>query len=134
MPRILIVDDNRSLGNLLSHWLVTAGFETVVLYDSREVMREIGQSLPDLIIIDATLKVKNQKSLLSQLIKNTKTRELDMIVMTTYQNGFEVDIETSNEHVVMLRKPFDPKDVVILATKFLRSTKQNSSQPAQVRS
>jgi len=50
--KVLIVDDNKDITDLLSKFLKTQGFETVGINDSMEGLRHIQQEQYDVILLD----------------------------------------------------------------------------------
>ena len=52
MPRILVVEDEDSLSNLLQYNLQKEGFDAVIAGDGEEALVQIDERLPDLIILD----------------------------------------------------------------------------------
>jgi len=57
--RILIVEDEKSMSELLKSWLVQLGYETAAVFDSGEsALENVAQISPDLILMDIILKGK----------------------------------------------------------------------------
>ncbi|MET0544824.1 MAG: response regulator, partial [Caulobacterales bacterium] len=52
LPRVLIVEDEDSLSNLLQYNLQKEGFEAVIAGDGEEALVQIDERLPDLVILD----------------------------------------------------------------------------------
>jgi len=50
--KVLVVDDNEDITDLLSKFLTTQGFETVGINDSMEALRHIQQEQYDVILLD----------------------------------------------------------------------------------
>ena len=51
-PRILIIEDERDLTDVLSYNLQREGYEPIVAHDGQEGLRKAQTILPDLIILD----------------------------------------------------------------------------------
>src|SRR5260370_36835491 len=54
-PRILLIEDERGLTDVLSYNLNREGYETLVAHDGTEGLRKAQMQLPDLIILDLML-------------------------------------------------------------------------------
>ncbi len=52
MPRILVVDDDEALRNLLQEILTDAGYEVQCACDGRAALKLYFQQTPDLVVID----------------------------------------------------------------------------------
>lgn len=55
MPRIMIIDDDRSLLELLSDYLGRLGHEVVALADGRQALVALSEATPDLVLLDVTM-------------------------------------------------------------------------------
>ncbi len=55
MSRLLIVDDDASLVELLESYFATQGFEVVTASNGKEGLRRFYESRPDLVILDVTM-------------------------------------------------------------------------------
>jgi DNA-binding response OmpR family regulator len=55
MPRILVVEDDRDIAELIRHYLVKAGHRADVLASGSEVLPRIQEEAPDVLILDLML-------------------------------------------------------------------------------
>jgi two-component system KDP operon response regulator KdpE len=55
MPRIMIIDDDRSLLELLSDYLGRLGHEVVALADGPQALVALSETAPDLVLLDVTM-------------------------------------------------------------------------------
>lgn len=67
MRKILIVDDDLDIGNLLEETLTQAGYQTVRAYSGTEALLSIATARPDLILLDLMLPGLNGEALLPHL-------------------------------------------------------------------
>ena len=56
-PKLLIIEDERSLQEVLSYNLVKEGFEVIVASDGQDGLRRVQSQQPDLVILDLMLPV-----------------------------------------------------------------------------
>ena len=54
-PRILIIEDERGLTDVLAYNLQREGYETTVAHDGQEGLRKAQMQLPDVILLDLML-------------------------------------------------------------------------------
>lgn len=59
MTRILIVDDDRIVRKTMQHLLAAHGYETAAANGCTEALRCIGEQMPDLVLLDVMMPVKN---------------------------------------------------------------------------
>ncbi len=108
-PRILIIEDERGLTDVLTYNLQREGYETLVAHDGQEGLRKAQMQVPDLIILDImlpgidglevcrTLRASKPTSKIPILMLTAKSEETDQIV------GFTVG---ADDYVT---KPFSVK-------------------------
>jgi CheY-like chemotaxis protein len=109
--RILVVDDEPDLIQIVSSILETKGYEIDVAHDGKEALDRIQASKPDLLIIDLMMPVLSGLEVVRRLKRDEETRELPIIVMSAaaQQSGkseefFRVGLGSDD----FIMKPFDP--------------------------
>ena len=68
--KILIVDDEKAIADVLKFNLEKEGFTTTVAYDGEEAIKLALSINPDLILLDIKLPYLNGQQLLKQIRKN----------------------------------------------------------------
>src|SRR5579871_479804 len=81
-PRILIIEDERALTELLTYNLQREGYETFVAHDGQEGLRKAQTQLPDLIILDLMLPGLSGQEVLREIRAGERTRDLPVIILT----------------------------------------------------
>ncbi len=81
-PKILVIEDERSLVEVLTYNLNREGFEVLTAYDGQDGLRQAQVKLPDLIVLDLMLPVKNGLDVCRELRQGTRTREIPIIMLT----------------------------------------------------
>ena len=66
MMRILIIEDERDVSNVLVEILEQAGFETVTAYDGAHALTQLSTTY-DLVLLDLTLPFVDGETILAQL-------------------------------------------------------------------
>ncbi len=103
--KILIIDDDEKIGNLLKLYLVKKGFLVSVIMEAEEAERSIDREKPDLIFLDYRMAPLTGKDILERLkVSGNKT---PVVMMSAYKrrNG---DLEMRRlGAMAYLPKPFD---------------------------
>src|SRR5438270_13738782 len=80
--RVLVIEAERSLTDVLSYNLRKEGYEAIVAHDGLEGLRKAQTLLPDLIILDLMLPVMEGKEVLRELRAGERTRDIPVIILT----------------------------------------------------
>jgi two-component system response regulator CpxR len=121
MERILVVDDDASLCQLLEEYLGPEGFCVESVQDGEMGLQKICDGGYDLIVLDVMIPVINGFDVLRQL----RTKVNTPVVMLTAR-GEEVDRIVGLEMGAddYLPKPFSPRELVARIRAILRRTRQ----------
>jgi DNA-binding response OmpR family regulator len=92
MPRILVVDDERSIQILYTEALAEEGYDVVATSDGSTLMSLIARERPDLIVLDIRLGEYNGLDLL-QDVRNS-FRNIPVILCTAYAT-FKDDLKST---------------------------------------
>ena len=80
--RILLIEDERALVEVLVWNLQREGYETAVAHDGQEGLRKAQTLLPDLIILDLMLPVLTGQEVLRELKTGERTRDIPVIILS----------------------------------------------------
>ena len=120
MPRILIVEDERDLAELLSFNLQQAGFTIVLAHDGAAGLAAALAHPPDLIVLDLMLPGLLGTEVCRRLRQERATAAVPVLMLTARGEesdrvtGFEVG---ADDYVV---KPFSVREVVLRVKALLR--------------
>lgn len=123
--KILILDDNQDILNVLQEALVSEGYEVDTLNNSENIIDTVQNHQPDLVLIDYLLSGINGGEYCHQIKTNASTSHLPVIMMSGYPRVLESLGDYGSDAI--LTKPFDLDEVYELIKKF----KQKSSQHQQ---
>ena len=84
MPRILSVEDDVDLQQVIAYVLKKKGWDVAYAYDGKDGLEKATSLKPDLILLDMMLPGLNGLEVIEQLKKNPETRTIPVIVMTAY--------------------------------------------------
>lgn len=134
MPaRILIVEDEPAIRDLITVNLRHAGFEPIEAADAGQARREIDTALPDLVLLDWMLPDISGVELARKLRADDRTRGLAILMLTARAEetdtlqGFEAGVDD------YLSKPFSPRELVARIKALLRrSAPEAGDEPVEV--
>ena len=130
--KILIVDDDENICELLRLYLEKDGFDTIVANDGEQAVDFAAKYSPDLILLDIMLPKLDGWQVCRQI---RKTRETPIIMLTAKGETFDkiLGLELGADDYVS--KPFDTKEVIARIKAVLRRSheKDKSSQIDEVR-
>ncbi len=120
--KILIVDDDENICELLRLYLEKDGFNTVVANDGEQALSCVGLHNPDLILLDIMLPVLDGWQVCREVRKNSN---VPIIMLTAKGETFDkvLGLELGADDYVT--KPFDSKEVVARIKAVLRRTADN---------
>jgi two-component system phosphate regulon response regulator PhoB len=81
-PKILIIEDERTLVEPLAYSLQREGFEVLVAHDGQDGINQAQLKLPDLVVLDLMLPVKGGLDVARELRTSSQTRETPIIMVT----------------------------------------------------
>jgi two-component system cell cycle response regulator DivK len=84
MSRILLVEDNEINRDMLSRRLRRRGFEVAIAIDGEEATQQVTSMLPDLILMDMSLPLKDGYVCTRELKQGATTREIPIIALTAH--------------------------------------------------
>ncbi len=95
MSKILIVDDEKIIRNLLSKRLSEEGYRIEIAENGKEAFKKIKESRPDLIILDLSMPVMNGFEFLRVIEKEEDFSEIPVIALSN--SGEKIEIEKISE-------------------------------------
>jgi two-component system phosphate regulon response regulator PhoB len=126
-PRILIIEDERALSDVLVYNLTKEGFETMVANDGQEGLRKAQTLLPDLIILDLMLPLLNGLEVCRELKAGERTRSILILMLTAKAEETDQVVGFSLGADDYVTKPFSVK-VLVQRIKALQRRREGSSE------
>ncbi|NCP64740.1 MAG: phosphate regulon transcriptional regulatory protein PhoB [Paraglaciecola sp.] len=126
--RILLVEDEAPIREMLKFVLEQSGFETVEAEDFNIALEKIAEPFPDLILLDWMLPGGSGVQLAKRLKQHEYTRDIPIIMLTA--RGEEEDkvrgLEAGADDYVT--KPFSPKELIARVKAVIRRVTPTSSE------
>ncbi|MFG2572288.1 PleD family two-component system response regulator [Streptomyces sp. NPDC048481] len=109
--RVLVVDDNKVIRQLIRVNLELEGIEVVTASDGAECLDVVHQVRPDLVTLDVVMPRLDGLGTAARLRADPRTRDLPLVIIsacTQYEveSGLDVGVDA------FLSKPFDPAELV----------------------
>ncbi|MEU5521701.1 response regulator [Streptomyces sp. NPDC047860] len=109
--RVLVVDDNKVIRQLIRVNLELEGIEVVTAADGAECLEVVDQVRPDLVTLDVVMPRLDGLRTAGRLRADPRTRDIPLVVVsacTQYEveSGLDVGVDA------FLAKPFDPEELV----------------------
>ncbi len=118
--KILIVEDEAAIRELITYNLQQAGYDAVCAEDAEKAMQLINDALPDLILLDWMLPKMSGVEFARMLRRNERTRIIPIIMLTARTQ--EADKVTGLEMGAddYITKPFSPRELIARINAVLR--------------
>ena len=126
--KILIVEDEPEIAELIRMHMDRNGFQTVVVHSGKAGIDEIQRSMPDCVLLDLMLPDLDGLEVCRRLRRNAETEKLPVIMVTA--KGEESDVVTGIELGAddYITKPFSPRVLVARVKSVLRRTETIDSE------
>jgi two-component system phosphate regulon response regulator PhoB len=129
--RILIIEDDRGLTNVLECNLKREGYETIVAHDGQEGLRKAQTLLPDLILLDTMLPGLSGFDVCRELRSGDRTRDMLIIIISAKSEEADQIVGFSLGADDYVTKPFHVK-VLLQRIKALQRRLEGVAGPVNV--
>jgi DNA-binding response OmpR family regulator len=121
--RVLVVDDEKKIRDLLTAYLRADGFEVAEASDGAEALAKIRRAEPDLVILDVMMPGMDGIEVLREL---RKTSEVFVMMLTARAEETDKLIGLSVGADDYLTKPFSPRELVARVKAILRRGRERT--------
>jgi DNA-binding response OmpR family regulator len=118
--KILVVDDDRNIMELLRVNLSAAGFEVLVAYDGFQATNYAHQQRPSLIILDIMLPAGGGKSVLERLKLSNRTADIPVLAISALPQDNAMERIKGYEIEGFFKKPFKMEELIEAINKLLK--------------
>lgn len=128
LPRVLIVEDEAPIAELIAVNLRHNGFQPTWAMDSETAQRELDAVLPDVILLDWMLPGESGLSLAKKWRKDARTKGVPILMLTARGEVMDrvVGLELGADDY--MPKPFEPRELVARVQNVLRR-RQSAPEP-----
>jgi CheY-like chemotaxis protein len=89
--KILLVEDEEIMINLLEKKLVSEGYEVSVARDGDEGLQKIREVIPDLILLDIIMPKMGGFEVMAEIQKNPELKNIPIVVISNSGQPVEID-------------------------------------------
>nr|WP_309484173.1 response regulator [Streptomyces himalayensis] len=129
--RVLVVDDNKVIRQLIRVNLELEGFEVVTAADGAECLDVVQQVRPDVVTLDVVMPRLDGLRTAARLRSEPRTRDLPLVIVsacTQYEveNGLDIGVDA------FLAKPFEPAELVQTVRQLIERERRGDGGEAEV--
>ncbi|MBQ8298954.1 MAG: response regulator transcription factor [Clostridia bacterium] len=117
IKKILVVDDDKNICELLNLYLKKEGFEVVFAYDGSEAVTKAKNENPNLIVLDVMMPVINGWEACKLIRQFTQVPIIMLTALDTTENKVQGLNIGADDYIV---KPFEPVEVIARINAHLR--------------
>ncbi|MFE1246816.1 response regulator [Streptomyces sp. NPDC058735] len=125
--RVLVVDDNKVIRQLIRVNLELEGLEVVTAADGAECLDVVRQVRPDVVTLDVVMPRLDGLRTAARLRADPLTRDLPLAIVSACSHpeveaGLEVGVDA------FLSKPFEPAELVLMVQQLLERARRGGRQ------
>ena len=126
-PKILIVDDEENICELVRLYIEKEGFDAIIANDGQEAVAKFNKEKPDLILLDIMLPIKDGWQVCREIRAQSK---VPIIMLTAKGETFDkvLGLELGADDYVV--KPFEPKELIARIRAVLRRSADSVDEKA----
>ena len=111
--KILIIEDEELLYNLLKRKLISEGYDAFVCEDGQKGMDFMKKEIPDLVLLDIVMPNKNGFQVMEEMQKDNRLKNVPIIIISN--SGQPVEIDKAKELGAkdwLVKTEFEPLEVI----------------------
>ena len=120
MSRVLVVEDEMAIAELIALNLRHAGFEVTVVDNGEDAQTQIDKVMPDLVLLDWMLPGQSGLTLAKRWRGATRTRDIPIIMLTARAEEADKVAGLDAGADDYLTKPFSPQELMARVRAVLR--------------
>ncbi len=127
-PRILVVDDDPHIRDVICFALTKAGMDTIAARDGADGLREFERAPPDLVILDVGMPEMDGLEVCRRLRKSS---EVPILFLSAHDEEIDrvLGLEIGGDDYVT--KPFSPRELVARVKAILKRSPMRAEPPPQ---
>ena len=110
MKRILVLDDNADILDVVRIFLETNGYEVLTISRADDILNDVVNYSPQIILLDVYLRGSNGVEICNQLKANSSTRHIPIMMFSAGANDYLILRKCAADDFIA--KPFDEKILI----------------------
>lgn len=119
MKKILVIEDDPQLSQLIRQRLEAEGYQVIAAADGATGLDRAQKENPDLITLDIMLPELNGFTVCSVLKSRSESRGIPLIILSSRGDAVDKSFDNSVKPEAYITKPFDSKDLVATIKRLL---------------
>ncbi len=128
MKKILIVEDEKDIAELISYNLKREGFDTRAVTSGEKAVAAVLKETPDLVILDLMLPGVDGLEICKQLKYSEKTKNIPILIVTAKTEEHEIVLGLELGADDYLTKPFSPRVLIARAKAVIRRYSRKAAE------
>jgi DNA-binding response OmpR family regulator len=128
--RVLVVDDEKDLVDLIAYNLTRGGFEVLTAYNGQEALEVAQRDVPDLVVLDLMLPGLDGTEVARRLRADSRTTAIPIVMLTARSEETDVVVGLTIGADDYVTKPFSMKILLARINTILRRAEQSESGTA----
>lgn len=124
MAKILVVDDEFGIGELLRELLRDEDHDVTLAINGRQGLEQIAKEQPDLVFVDFMMPVLNGAGMLKAMAADPVMARIPVIIMSSLPEA--AVIERAEGHIAFVRKPFHIETILEVTAAVLAGREKNA--------
>ncbi len=117
MARIILIDDDHDLSDLIRTILVHNGYQVMVFHEAEGALTELRKRKADLVLMDVMLPGMSGAEAIKELKQDPQLKNIPVIFLTGLVSSRDVDLRSMGLQVdgmsyQILGKPFETKELL----------------------
>ncbi|MGI6491540.1 MAG: response regulator transcription factor, partial [Peptococcaceae bacterium] len=131
MPRILVVDDEKNILELVRFNLEREGYQVLVTLDGARALELARSEIPDLILLDVMLPEIDGFEVCRELRMDPATKEIPIVMLSARADEFDrvLGLELGADDYIT--KPFSPRELIARVRARLRRVSREEGKPVE---
>jgi len=112
MPKVMVVDDEQDLRDMINLMLQKEGYETETAQDGQEFLEKIDVFQPDLVTLDVMMPGLTTKEILEKIKEKKTNPKIILLTVVRFSEEEKKKIMDMGNVVGYITKPFEFDDLI----------------------
>lgn len=113
MKKILIIEDEKIIFELLQKKLTQEGYETTIARDGEEGLKKLRETRPDLVLLDIIMPKMGGFDVMKEIKKDRELARIPIIIISNSGQPVEIDeAQRLGAKDWLIKTEFDPQEVI----------------------
>lgn len=119
-PKILLVEDESVIIELVTIYLVRHGYSVITISDGSQVMDTVKQEKPDLIIMDIMIPKVSGFELCRMIKSDPELKQIPVLMLSALVQKSEIEMGIRMGANIYMTKPFENSELLANIQKLLK--------------